>query len=82
VGTVHLKDGTVFYGFPRRYTDDPREHSREIYLTYPMTLTDTPGGQAFVEMPRTEGILIESANVLYVQIIQPTDTPTATARSA
>ena len=47
-----------------------------------MTLTDTPGGQAFVEMPRTEGILIESANVLYVQIIQPTDTPTATARSA
>ncbi len=39
---LHLDDGTVLYGYPRRYTDDPRETLRELYLEQPMVLTHDP----------------------------------------
>ena len=69
---VHLNDGTVLYGYPRHYTDDPREEIRELYSTQPMVLTEDAetGDEQFILLPETEGVLIESSQIRFIQLLQ------------
>lgn len=70
---VHLNDGTVLYGYPRRYTDDRREQVREVYLEQPMLLTRDPdsGQERYVPLPEAQGILIESSNIQFIEVLGP-----------
>ncbi|MFA7248538.1 MAG: DUF6338 family protein [Dehalococcoidia bacterium] len=73
---VHMTDGTQLYGFPRRFTDDPREATKELYLTFPSVLTNTDCGEEFVALDRTEGVLVDSTRIAYIQVISPAEPST------
>ena len=68
---VHLKDGTVLYGYPSNFTDDPREQVREIFLTEARRLRqkDDSDPGAWEEFPSTEGVLIESTRINLIQLV-------------
>jgi hypothetical protein len=75
---VHLIDGTVLYGYPKKYTDDSREETREMLLTNVCLLVQGENGERdrWEPYPNTEGILIESPQVKFVQLLteeRPTD---------
>ena len=68
---VHLNDGTVLFGYPRRYTDDPREQIREVYLEQPMVLARDPesGEEHYVSLPEAEGVLVESSKIQFIEVL-------------
>ena len=68
---VHLTDGTILYGYPRRYTDDPRETVREIYLESPHILADFGDEKRFMPYPESEGVLIDSQRIALIQVLAP-----------
>ncbi|MHB8683106.1 MAG: DUF6338 family protein [Dehalococcoidia bacterium] len=49
---VHLTDGTILYGYPQRFTDDPREHTRELYLEEPSILSVSEQGTMYKRLPK------------------------------
>jgi hypothetical protein len=67
---VHLKSKAILYGYPRRFTDDPRENVRELYITNAMILSgeDYPRFKPFAE---TDGVLICSSEIEFVQFLEP-----------
>lgn len=69
---IHLNDGTVLYGYPRRYTDDPREAVREVYIEQPMLLaTDAETGkEKYVSLPEALGILVDSSKIQFIEILR------------
>jgi len=69
---VHLVDDTVLYGYPRKFTDDAREDTREIFLTDAyMLINPAHGPQRWQRFPETEGVLVESPQIRYVQLVEP-----------
>lgn len=70
---VHLIDGSVIYGYPSEFTDDSREETREMLLTYPHFLVKDPDGGAdtWESYPNTEAVLIESSQVKLIQLLTP-----------
>jgi len=69
---IHPIDGTVLYGYPRRYTDDPKESVREIYLEQPMLLSRDPasGEERYVTLPEADGVLIESSKIQFIEVLR------------
>ena len=70
---VHLTDGTRLFGYPRRYTDDPREQVREVYLEQPMVLALDPqsGQEEYVPLPQAQGLLVDSTKIQFIQVLDP-----------
>ena len=69
---IHLDDGTVLFGYPRRYTDDPREQVREVYLEEPMVLVQDAesGEERYVPLPEVEGVLVESSKIQFIEMLR------------
>jgi hypothetical protein len=69
---LHLDDGTVLFGYPRRYTDDPKEQVREVYLEQPMILArDLDSGEdKYVPLPEADGVLVESSKIRFIEMLR------------
>ena len=69
---VHLQDGTRISGYPRRFTDDPTQDVREVYLEYPYILIETEesGPGEWRAFPQTEGVLIASPQIKFIQVLE------------
>jgi hypothetical protein len=67
---VHLLDGTKLYGYPRYFTDDPRETVREVYLEQPHVFGGEAGKEAYLPLPRAAGVLIESSQVQFIEFLE------------
>ena len=79
---VHLADGTILYGYPRRYTDDPRERTRELYLEHPQVLSSVDGNKQYVPFPEAAGVLVESSQIQYIEVTENSDPPERSAEKA
>src|SRR5438132_3058143 len=67
---VHLRDGTVLYGYPRKCTDDSREDTREVFLTDAHILVKSRhGSDVWMRFPDTDGVLVESPDNQFVQLL-------------
>lgn len=67
---VHLMDGTILYGYPRRYTDDPREATRELYLEQPSILSISGQDIRYRRLPEADGVLIDSTQIQFIEVMQ------------
>ncbi len=79
---IHLTDGTTLYGYPRRFTDDPRESVREIYLEQPQIEVDREGAKQFVPLPETAGVLVDSTQIRMIEVMLPPPAACSTPNGA
>ncbi len=68
---VHLKDGSVIFGYPSSFTNDPREDTREVFLREAARLrrhddADSGVWEAFSD---TDGVLVESSEISFIQLV-------------
>ena len=72
---VHLRDGTVLFGYPSAFTDDPRKENKEVFLTEAARLRrrdDTDPGE-WSAFPSTEGVLVDASTIAFIQLISKED---------
>lgn len=69
---IHLNDGTLLFGYPRRYTDDPTDSVREVYLEQPMLLTLDPesGEKKYAPLPEADGVLVDSSRIHFIEVLR------------
>lgn len=68
---VHLLDGTKLWGYPRRFTDDSRERTKELYLEHPHILSEGGESGAYLPFPQADGVLIDSSQIQFIEFLVP-----------